>query len=508
MTKEAQLELYYEKLDSVKLEETWNILLKSVMKRKGKFPPFFCDENNFGELYELGLEHVNKLEKKELGKYYTPYDVSTVLAQWLVPLKGENIADVCCGTGNLIINYMRVIGKEKAIELLENRKIYLYDIDKIAIKICKYRIALIYGEQYLKSVHTRVGDFLDIKTVLPPNCKVISNPPYFKIKEIQTNWEITKVINNTKELYCAFIEKICKQAESAVIISPYSFISGNKFYSLRQELNKHSGYIISFDNVPGNIFNGRKKGIFNTNSTNAVRAAITVIDNIGNMQGFKISPIIRFKNREREDVLDNNNLLRLLGEKRQIISSKNTSYIKCFKDLEPINDSWNNISKNKLENYLSKDPSKYCLNVPNTCRYFTVASSMTLDRSGKHVLYFNNEKDYTLAYAFINSSFAYWYWRMYDGGINYSKSLLYSLPVYFDKISQVEYDEIQKIAKKMISHEEKYLCSKMNAKKYQFNIKFPIKYRKELDSIFLSVLGFDNEDCFNKIHANNFAEEI
>ena len=37
---------------------------------------------------------------------------------------------------------------------------------------------------------------------------------------------------------------------SSVLITPFSFIGGNKFYSLRKELNKHNGFIIAFDNVP------------------------------------------------------------------------------------------------------------------------------------------------------------------------------------------------------------------------------------------------------------------
>ena len=42
-------------------------------------------------------------------------------------------------------------------------------------------------------------------------------------------------------------------------------------------MNQYNGEIYSFDNVPGNIFCGRKHGIFNTNTSNSVRAAITVV---------------------------------------------------------------------------------------------------------------------------------------------------------------------------------------------------------------------------------------
>ena len=88
------------------------------------------------------------------------------------------------------------------------------------------------------------------------------------------------------EHYFAFIKKIINQSKSSVIISPYSFLSGNKFYSLRKELNKHNGFFISFDNVPANIF-GKKYDIFNSNKSNSVRATISVIENKPKQNGFR-----------------------------------------------------------------------------------------------------------------------------------------------------------------------------------------------------------------------------
>ena len=68
-----------------------------------------------------------------------------------------------------------------------------------------------------------------------------------------------------------------------------------------------NGFIVSFDNVPGNIFCGRKHGIFNTNTANSVRASITVLKKDDALKGFKVSPLIRFKNEEREKLLKHKN---------------------------------------------------------------------------------------------------------------------------------------------------------------------------------------------------------
>ena len=74
------------------------------------------------------------------------------------------------------------------------------------------------------------------------------------------------------------MEKIIASKNAAVIITPHSFLGGDSFKSLRKELNEEGGYIFAFDNVPGNIFNGKKFGIFNSNEANSTRAAITIIN--------------------------------------------------------------------------------------------------------------------------------------------------------------------------------------------------------------------------------------
>ena len=35
------------------------------------------------------------------------------MSKWFQNLEGENICDVGCGTGNLILTYLEMIGKEK-----------------------------------------------------------------------------------------------------------------------------------------------------------------------------------------------------------------------------------------------------------------------------------------------------------------------------------------------------------------------------------------------------------
>ena len=126
---------YYSDIENIGLKSTWNKILSCLKTANDNFGIFNID--TLSDLYEAGLAFENKDVKKECGKYYTPEDVSTLMSEWFKNLKGENICDVCCGTGNLIIAYFDVIGRANTINLIKNKRIYLYDIDKTALMICK-----------------------------------------------------------------------------------------------------------------------------------------------------------------------------------------------------------------------------------------------------------------------------------------------------------------------------------------------------------------------------------
>ncbi len=492
---------YFNDIDKKGLKRTWHSILSKTLNETFESDIFIVD--NFGELYEIGLEYVNKIDKKEMGKYYTPKDVSVLMSKWMINLKGEKICDVGCGCGNLILSYLECIGIDETIRLIDNGYLYLYDLDEIALSICKYSIAIKYGKKFLKKIKAKHCDFLNKDIKLPKNCKVISNPPYFKIKKYGENWEITKVINDSKELYSAFIEKIITQSVASVIITPYSFIGSDKFYSLRQIMNNYNGFIVSFDNVPGNIFNGRKHGIFNTNTGNSVRAAITVVINDDNIKGFRIGPLIRFKTEERNKILNNDFLVKLINDRYQVVDSHTKAFYKCHKDLLKILDCWEKNSDDKLGNIINSNIGEK-IYLPTTCRYFTVGSKKNLKRIGKRVICVKDKEKYNYVYCMLNSTFAYWYWRLYDGGINCPLTIINSIPIFYNKLTNQQKMEINKIANEMQKNEDKYLVYKMNAGKSQENIKFPIEYRNRINKIFFNALGInESTDIFNKIHSSS-----
>lgn len=488
-------------IDKYGLSKTWHRILSKIIKNNLNSELFIID--NFGELYEIGLEYDNIISKKETGKYYTPKDVANVMAKWLIPLQGSKVCDVACGVGNLILSYLDLLDKNEAYRLIDTNSIYLYDTDATALEICKYSIAIKYGIELLPKINTKKCDFLDKSIELPNDCKVISNPPYYKISEIKKEWCITEVIKDSREYYSAFMEKIMSKSCSSVIITPYSFMGSKKFYSLRIKMNKYNGFIVSFDNVPGNIFNGRKHGIFNTNNTNSVRAAITVVENNDGKKGFRLSPLIRFKSEERETLLNCDILKSFVTEKYQKITTKNRNYYKCFNELMEIFNAWNKSSNKKLSDILATTNNNLPIYLPTTCRYFTVGSKKNLNRTGKRIIYAKNKELFDYIYCLINSTFCYWHWRIYDGGINCPLTTLSSIPVFYDRMSSENKERIHQIAKEMINEESNYLVYKMNAGKKQENIKFPKKYRKEINEIFLKTINSSsNASILNKVHSS------
>ena len=497
--KNYSLEYYMKDIETYGLEHTWCYICDYVLTYGESAD--FLNVRNFSEMYEIGLAIQDKQQKKENGQYYTPDDVATVMSEWFDSLVGQNICDVGCGTGKLILTYLDYIGKERTLQLLSKGELYLYDIDTVALRICKTSILLKYGKEYEDRIHDVAGDFMSSKMELPKNCKVISNPPYAAIQQKGLYWSNTKVLHDSRELYSIFMEKIIQESLSSVIITPYSFISGSKFYSLRKVLNQYNGEIYSFDNVPGSIFCGKKHGIFNTNTSNSVRAAITVVRK-NNSDGFRLTPLIRFKSTERKALLQCKTLESFLSPKKQKIAPDKPMYYKCFKELQPLYDCIIEKSEYHIFAELVSKNGEFVLSMPNTCRYFTSATSGMMNRNGQITLHFDDEKKFNYAYCLINSSFAYWHWRLFDGGITYPVSLLLKMPIFYASLSDEDHVVFKTIVREMSSRAHEFVVKKKNVG-IQENIKYPRQYRDRINQRFLDILNLKvDNSTMDLIHSN------
>jgi len=69
------------------------------------------DEDVIGNVYEYLLERFASDAGKKAGEFYTPGQVSTLLARLLKPKKGDTICDPACGSGSLLIKVGRQADK-------------------------------------------------------------------------------------------------------------------------------------------------------------------------------------------------------------------------------------------------------------------------------------------------------------------------------------------------------------------------------------------------------------
>lgn len=498
-----RLDDYLRDIDLYGLGSTWEKIGEYLLDH-GESAPLLT-VNRFGELYEIGLAARDKERKKKRGQYYTPDDVARVMSHWLDSVDGENLCDVGCGTGNLILAYLDFIGTKRARTLLEERRVFLYDQDRTALLIAKTALQLKYGTDLEDNIRLVAGDFLNRDIHLPENAKTISNPPYAAIPRLDENWEITEVIRTARDFYAAFMEKIVQQSRSSVIISPFSFISGTKFYPLRKVLNNFQGEIYAFDNVPGTIFRGRKYGVFNTNTSNSVRAAITVVRR-ERPRGFCVTPLIRFKSSERKRLIDARTLEEFLLPIRQTITPDRPVFYKCFKELAPLLERLEEKARNHTLQELITPSGSYALTIPTTCRYYTVASAQKMKRRGQVTLRFSSEESFYYAYCLFNSSFAYWHWRLYDGGITYPKRLMTRIPSLFHLLTEKDHAFFKEIAAEMIGKEREYRITKKNVG-IQENIQYPREYRDRINQRILEILRLPiDASLFDPVHSHTALE--
>ena len=156
-------------------------------------------------------------------------------------------------------------------------------------------------------------------------------------------------------------------------------------------------------------------------------------------------------------------------------------------------------SPKTIENLLT-DYSDYAINVPTTCRYYTVGAVTNLSRQGKYVLYAKSKEDFYLLYGLLNSSYCYYFYRLANGGITYPIGLLKKCPVPNILNLPADFKEYCDI---LMNNESDFIVTKKNAGEIQENIKIPAEYRNKLNQ-YMSVFFNEENYDFTCIHQNHF----
>ena len=478
-------------LTKYELQQTWLNLLATHIQSKAQFTYILANQAfincsilsknilknldivEIGTLYEYSLAYQNYNQKKESGQYFTPKDVSELLANYSKLFNAGKWYDPCCGVGNL--SWFLIDIQEDKENFLKNNLI-LSDTDKLALLIARVFLTLSFQNVDKNLFNTIENNFIELDFLsasqnglfntldkIPPHDYVIVNPPYFNTTE-DTRFETAKCT----DLYAYFLENIIKTSKGFISITPQSFTNAEKFYSLRSLLltNFKNLTIYCFDNVPDSIFKGIKFGSTNTNHANSVRAAIMIAGS--KVIGRKITSLLRWRTAERAEMFSKLDMFLSEVDLTPKFFPKVSSFFADF---------YNSLNFNKtIGNIASVKPTKYALYIPSSPRYFISALKTPVKRTSIKTLYFKNENEYNKAYILLNSSIAYWWWRVKDGGMTLSLETLYSVPL-------VDFEPPQNIILKLEQSETINKVYKLNAGDMQENVKHSPDLINQINSV-------------------------
>lgn len=420
-------------------------------------------------LYEYSLAQTNHASRKNEGQYFTPDDVSEVLAERSKLFSKNGIwVDPCCGVGNLSYWLIKV---QKNPEEFIKKNLYLVDKDPLALFIARALITFSFQKSntnFFNSITERFieADFL-ISKELPHYDYAILNPPYVVVEE-NRNFESAEA----RDLYAYFLERIIKTTAGFISITPQTFTNAIKFRSVRRLLIEkfNDMRVYCFDNVPDNIFKGIKFGSENTNKVNSTRAGIIVAKKTPQKTvNHKITPLLRWRTHERD---------LLLGQLDTFLATAPFSDTVFPKVKDRLVSLYEQIRKNhtSLAHTLSYHPTHYALQVPSTPRYFISALKEKVSRTSSKTLYFHSSDDRDRAYLLLNSSFTYWWWRVNDGGMTISDRTLFSLP-------HLTFDMDRHLVRELEKSEKTSKVYKKNAGKMIENVKHPLELIKKVNRL-------------------------
>lgn len=485
--------------------------------RFDKMLPAIKEPEDMGSLYECGLAHASKESKKQLGQYYTPSDVSCFMARLLYEccssgeyLEDAMLVDPCCGSGNLTHAFIKELPRRDRWDFL-TRHVIICDVDEMALDIASAMLICAYAPQGIRTnltvVRRHLGDFLLAKPMHLAHeyahTIAIVNPPYGRTHD--SAYASYKAYPS-KELYALFLERLSDVTDITVAVTPQSFLGGRKFTALRQVLaESHDASVYAYDNMPASLFCGRKHGVFNSNTSNSVRAAITVMSKhqeTDSAPHVRTPPLMRWKAEERPKLFEAS---RSLMSAAQPIADVNavTGFPKIPVPLAETFDILGRSSRH-LSDLLASEEPEWALDVPMTPRYFTSASSRPLDRAAKHVLHFPDEKSMAMAYLTINSSLAYGWWRAYDGGITITATLLRTIPV----PDGIDADSAVSQMRKIRENEGECIVTKLNAGRVNENLKLPAATLVENLRILMPNLPEKERKAFAAFHASDLGTQI
>lgn len=437
-------------------------------------------------LYEFSLAHVDKDSRKESGQYFTPDDVADFMASQSVLFPSGGVwLDPCSGVGNLA--YALAKQQSDPEDFVANH-LYLVDRDGTALMIARGLFFLHFYRtrpDLLAILSTRMlrRDFLS-KNALPTFDYALLNPPYAQVPA-----DDRFVTAKARDLYAYFVERVTDLCRGFIAVTPQSYTHGDKFKEMRTLLLRDFPglRLYCFDNVPDSIFHGIKFGSTNTNMANSVRACITVARE--DPPERLITPLLRWSTSQRKTMFTG------VHAKLSAVPLSDQVFPKNFDSLASLYSLVRGPDYVPLETLLSKTPTAWTLTVPSTPRYFAPAVLRPLSRTSFHTLYFPSQAVRDRYHLYLNSSIPYWWWRVFDGGMSFSRQTLFSVPVPKHPLQS------KALTAALLKSEQANLVVKKNAGKNIENVKHKPDLLERINTFY-----FDQETATRLmfVHSNSY----
>lgn len=434
-------------------------------------------------LYEYLLAHVSHDDRKASGQFFTPDDVAQFMAGLAAEFEpGERWIDPCCGVGNL--SYWLAAAQEDPERFVRDQLV-LVDSDPLALLSARILLTLAFERSEIglfERLSARSHHLDSLIDELPEFDFAIMNPPYVVVPADRSFRS-----GNSRDLYAYFLERMILHGRGFVAITPQSFTGGRKFRELRVLLLEHVSRfdIFCFDNVPDNIFRGIKFGSQNSNRVNSTRAAVTVARRDGVIRR-RITPLLRWRAAERGTMFSNaHEYLAPLVEDAASFRKIDPALLDFYKEVSR--------ADRTIGDMLSPSGA-YTLTVGSTPRYYVSAVERPINRRGMHILRFATQVDRDIAYIVLNSSLAYWWWRIHDGGITLNRGVLRAVPI--PRGLSVSGDLLEALRES----ERANLVVKRNAGQDQENVKHPESLVRRLNHL----VAPHAADSLTGVHQNSY----
>lgn len=493
--------------------------LPAAIKKKVTKPWDFIFPEDIGSCYEIVKELVATEssgtmileqigDRRKNGIHHTPFDVTehmSNLALQKIEISDNNIpddlivADISVGAGAFLLQIARIVSNisQKSISYVLKKHIIGFDIDPVALQVC----ALCFFVEQKCTTENMEFNLFNVDTIGKMNSKeqirekvryvapkskgcptiTIGNPPYVRIKKAKSE-KYSFSSKDSRNLSAYFLEQAINVTEIGKVVCqivPLSITQSPAMSSIQQVLTSRCSEVIvdAFDCVPGYLFDQGKIG---SNSNKAITQRVVIITAVtgSGMDSIQTSRLLRWNSSERDNLFNNiqRQAVMLPVEPFRLPLIGDQTSMEVFKVIS---------SSSRVLSDVITEKGRMKIFIPKAIRYYTSASRVDMKRN-QATLLFNDKHNRNLIQILINSSYFYWYWRIFSSGFQISDKNLKNLPIPEKHLQEKYQNEIDSMAESLHRRRKSFLVVKMN-KGPVYNLKY------ENDSLLMNKL-----DCLIK----------